>query len=337
MTERTSAKIANLGFICAVLVVMIHVVHPVAPKPFSTAVWELTRGGISRIAVPFFFICSGFFLARHFREDGWWTAQVGKRIHTLMIPYCIWITIVFAYKVFLDGVAPWYDVTTFRGFCKVYGLNLFGMPLLGAMWYVRDLMIFTLVSPLLFRLVDRCGALFLCFAFIAYAVLSPGDPPAWMTFPKTMTKFFRSGISLEGLFYFSFGAYVSFRPIALQRRTGLVCGAVAMALVVIRLACVQFHVPMPVCLRTFFIPLLLIGAWELTPTVRWPAFLVTSAFPIYVMHGLVLKTLRHFLVVPHDLLFWMLQVSAAVAIPVAFAWTMRRSAPSVAKLMWGGR
>lgn len=337
MNERLSAKIANLGFLCAILVVMIHVTRPAAHQPVARVVWELTRGGVCRMAVPFFFAFSGYFLARRAGEPGWWPFQLKKRIRTLFIPYCIWITVVLAYKVLLDGVAPWYDVTTFRGFAKVYGLNLFGMPLLGAMWYVRDLLLFTLAAPVLFWLVEKLRGPFLLVLFVTYAILSPGEPPRWMTFPAEMTAFFRSGISLEGLFYFCLGAFLFRHPVSVSRRIGIWCGLAAIGLILLRLVCVHERLPMPVCLRTFFIPLSMVASWAFAPTVRGPVFLLAAAFPIFVMHGLIIKTTRYFLDVPHNLAFWLLQVTLATTVPIAFAWLMRRFLPRVASVLWGGR
>lgn len=337
MTERNSAKVVNLAFLCAILVVTIHLSRPDAHAPVARAIRELTRGGISRMAVPMFFAFSGYFLARRAEGIGWWKAQLLKRARTLLVPYVIWISVVFVHKVLLDGVAPWYDVTTLRGFAKVYGLNLFGMPLLGAMWYVRDLMIFSLAAPMLFALLRKFGVVVLVVLFVAYGILSPGEPPHWLVFPKTMTQFFRSGISLEGVFYFCLGSYLYWHPVVLSRRTGIVCGGAALLLILLRLACLHEHWQMPVCLRTFFIPLSMAAAWTFAPEARWPDVLGKATFPIFAMHGLVIKSSRVFIELPHDAGFWLLQLMLAVAIPIIISWLMRRLLPRTASVLWGGR
>ena len=68
----TSSKIAGFGFVCAFLVVMIHVPQPV-PVDSSTPAWwlfRLTAGTFGRLGVPFYFAASGFFLARHLECGG---------------------------------------------------------------------------------------------------------------------------------------------------------------------------------------------------------------------------------------------------------------------------
>lgn len=70
MDKKTSYKISYLGLICACLVVMIHV--PIPTEKYTSA-WfmsEILSYGVCLIAVPFFFIVSGFFLGKHIGEKG---------------------------------------------------------------------------------------------------------------------------------------------------------------------------------------------------------------------------------------------------------------------------
>ena len=67
VSKETSAKFANMGFVCACLVVLIHL--GVDGKPGGAAWWThqmFTHVGMTRIAVPFFFFASGYWLAGHF-------------------------------------------------------------------------------------------------------------------------------------------------------------------------------------------------------------------------------------------------------------------------------
>ena len=46
--------------------------------------------GLGKIAVPFFFLASGYFLAGHLDEDGWYGRKVKKRVFSLVIPLLLW-------------------------------------------------------------------------------------------------------------------------------------------------------------------------------------------------------------------------------------------------------
>lgn len=337
MTERLSAKIANIAFVCAILVVTIHATRPLSSDLAGRVLWNLTRGGVSRIAVPFFFVFSGYFLARHFGKPGWWGEQMARRVRTLLVPYCIWSAIVFIQVILVDGIAPWYDIRTLRGFTRVTGLNLCAMPLFGAMWYVRALLLFALVSPVLFLVVRKTRGWALPVLFLAYAILAPGEPPAWLVFPKGLTEFFRAGFSLEGLFFFCLGAHLFWHPVEIRRGVGLWCGVVGGLLVVLRLVCVFKGWPMPICLRTLFIPALMVAVWVYAPSSRWPATLLAATFPIYVMHGLVIKLTRVYVILPHTSVFWIAQIALAVLIAVSISGLVHRFAPRVASVLWGGR
>lgn len=90
LSPLTSGKLANLGFVCACLVVAIHV--RVEAEVGNACWWfcGLLKDGVARIAVPFFFATAGFLLAGHAREARWWVRETGKRVRTLLVPYLIW-------------------------------------------------------------------------------------------------------------------------------------------------------------------------------------------------------------------------------------------------------
>ena len=47
----------------------------------------MTCCGFCCLAVPFFFMVSGYFPARHFDETGWWIRETGMRMQSLPVPY----------------------------------------------------------------------------------------------------------------------------------------------------------------------------------------------------------------------------------------------------------
>lgn len=198
-----SSRISNMSLLCALLVVAIH-----APqfREVGTIGWwwsQLFQTGICQIAVPYFFAVSGYFLAAHYEEAGWWKKELKKRVRSLYVPYCIWNLIL----VVICSLLVWDGLTIKHLMAKL--LSCFGIgpwsPPIGALWYVRSLLVIVLFSPLLRLLTNKIGLLVL---FGVYAVTYPyvpsgiGDGPAWFS------HFVMKPISTMGMFWFVLGSYL---------------------------------------------------------------------------------------------------------------------------------
>ncbi len=83
ISQELSQKLANMAFIAALLVVAIHVREGSIIGSFNWHVYQIIVDGFARIAVPFFFLAAGFFLAGHCTGPGWWLRECKKRIKTL--------------------------------------------------------------------------------------------------------------------------------------------------------------------------------------------------------------------------------------------------------------
>ena len=73
ISKTLSEKMAVMSFVCACLIVAIHTTS----RPLDDT-WQwwvvalLGKEGVCRVAVPYFFLASVFFIAGHFGEDGWY-------------------------------------------------------------------------------------------------------------------------------------------------------------------------------------------------------------------------------------------------------------------------
>ena len=91
ISARTSQRMSIMSFVCACMIVAIHS----TPSP-ELGTWQwwavnfLGRDGLCRAAVPWFFFASGFFLARHFGESGWYKEAISVRMRTLVVPFVLW-------------------------------------------------------------------------------------------------------------------------------------------------------------------------------------------------------------------------------------------------------
>lgn len=206
--------ITALRFPLAVLVVLIHAYNEpwraleVASQPDNP--FFLLRPMLS-VAVPAFFVISGylFFLdTRHF-DDRDYRHKLSRRVWTLLIPYLLWNLLAYAlFEVkahFMSSPSSYTSFTPnlFWG-CKQLGgssVNIFGLtvgastsPELAQLWFVRDLIVTVLLSPLLYGLWRGCRWWGLAaLAFIYYTGL-------WLNY---------GGITFTSVWYFSLGAWVS--------------------------------------------------------------------------------------------------------------------------------
>ena len=167
ISDETSRKIKNMSLLCAVLVVSIHVAWPHEP-PLSVGWWmhQMFAQGISRIAVPFFFVISGFSLARHFDEEDWHRREVAKRVKTLLVPFVFWCIIsviattplsiiadIMAHRPFGTNISFLHDMNWLR----ILGLDFTDYPIHVPVWYVRCLLLFVMTAFVFKRGIEKFG------------------------------------------------------------------------------------------------------------------------------------------------------------------------------------
>ena len=202
ISQLESSTISVLRFVLMVLVVFVH-----APRVEygggSHILSVVFSQGIACMAVPLFFIISGYLFCRGL-QDGWrWDLYVEKlknRFYSLFVPYILWNLISAIYLVlpcFLglnhdgwDGVKNW--IVQHDG---VWGV-LWGIPINYPLWFLRDLMVMVVISPLLYYLIKWTrGWVLLCY-FAVY--LYEGTPLV-------------PGFAPESFLYFSIGLFLFMR------------------------------------------------------------------------------------------------------------------------------
>ena len=175
---------------------------------------------IARSAVPLFFIFSGFLLFKGVEEYGKkvYVGKLRKRWHSLARPYLVWNVLIvlwtLAFKVggillhgkpwsgigdyFIDygclhmlwDSSVWYERTTWLG--NTVESN---GPVLLPFWYMRDLIVMVILSPVVYWLVKRLRIVFILLLLAVYlADIRP--------------SYYSATIATAALF-FSIGAYFS--------------------------------------------------------------------------------------------------------------------------------
>ncbi|MBO7145761.1 MAG: acyltransferase [Salinivirgaceae bacterium] len=222
-----SGTIDCLRPIFALMVVGLHVrqYYTDGTETFFDGLYEASTISIFRVlfsvAVPAFFLISGYLFFK--KLEDWntnvWLSKVKKRGVTLLIPYLLWNLIAIC-GFFITRTAGCLikgnesvniiSVLNERGWFRLfwdrclYGgvrpdqINLFGVsvgqgtPMDEPAWFLRDLMVVVLMSPIIFFMIKKAGKLFLVLVGLLYCV------DLWIPY---------AGFSSKAFFMFSVGAW----------------------------------------------------------------------------------------------------------------------------------
>ena len=326
ISESLSNKIANMGFVSACLVVLLHI-FPSCDNGSSLRLWDdFIACGPGRAAVPFFALVSGLMLGRHCAKSGWYRVEVKKRIRTLLVPFVIWNCCFAAFGI-SGGFGLFFD--------RCAGmLDPFHQPTLGPLWYVRSLFVFVLCSPILVGMVRKCPRVVLSTLFVLSATLCiPGSRR--LTLLVTL-------FHLEALLYFSAGLAIAVSRVEWGACwPGWVCafGAVAIVLTGVRMGLKQDGGFLYHFLRAFVVPGWLMMIWMITPSRRWSARVTACAFPIYLMHYFVFVISRKILgqCIHNAWEGYFILAISGVLIPIVTFNFLCRVLPQLADVLFGGR
>lgn len=149
---------------------------------------------LSAIAVPMFFMFSGFLLFNKCADYTFndYLKKLKSRFRTLLIPYFIWnfIAILFYYRFGLK-ISSIEDF--FRAFWDYRTEETMTYPILIQFWYVRDLLVNILLSPIVYWLIKKINYGWVLLLGLLWVF------NLWILYP---------GLNLMGIFFFALGAYL---------------------------------------------------------------------------------------------------------------------------------
>ena len=227
MSNSSSKVIAWLRFPLACLIVLLHsqILEPtyrpiVASSGFAYALKILLSEGICRIAVPAFFLISGylFFLNLEKWDKDVWMGKIKRRIHTLLIPYILWNLVGIAYTCITpyvgavtEGADSLLSIFQERGWIRmlwdsnrimeqwnpptvnILGVTMHnGMPANTPLWFIRDLIVINLFSPAIYAFVKNTKYYGLGVLGVLFIL------NIWLSI---------EGFSIIGFLFYSVGAY----------------------------------------------------------------------------------------------------------------------------------
>lgn len=174
MTVYLSNKLRVLSFVLICMVVLLHAqIIQMSPNGISVFIQQLFTEKITRIAVSFFFIISGFLFAYTIDERQIvksFKYKINKRIKTLLVPYVIWSIICILLFGVLQVLIPSLTETsksivkyTFNDYLNEFIIN---PSLAYQLWFIRDLFVVSILSPIIFILLKHLKILLIIFLLL---------------------------------------------------------------------------------------------------------------------------------------------------------------------------
>lgn len=342
---------------CTILIVLLHAYEESLLSESNLSSFYVAKFlsmGISQTAVPFFFIISGFLLACQYDDGVPYSQLVKKRLSSLGKPYIYWcILYALAYLLFailgnclsrralfentwLEMPHPWMEVF------RIFGFDLTGFPADGPLWYVRNLFLLVLLSPILLTAMKKktIGKIVIAFVFVLYLFL--------FAVPQPWRQIFDTGFSFRGLLAFSIGIYLERFPIAWMPKLKI---SLLLCFVWIVLA-----LPWKLSSNWAFIVLhvsFIIGCialWSIYDYIPWREKLeswhgIRYSFFIFASHFAILNILFclkgcNFLrthIVDSDWLIYFLRFLVPLSMSFGLAFVLERYLPKLYRALTGGR
>jgi len=322
--------------------------------PIFSRIFFLFSKVIFEACVPLFFFISGFLF--FYKTAGFsreiYLQKLKNRIRSLLVPYIFWNLLIILFlmlaQTFLSGslvsgrnklitdysILDW--LWSFWDTSHVNPLTKKTLPINSPFWFIRDLMVVVLFSPLIYILIKKLRA---------YAVIILGL--LWIFNPF----FYLPGLSIVSFFFFTAGAYFSIHKMnfvevlkpMLRALAPLYILIVAMALYFVGtgwwsyLYCAGVIVGLlfAITVSAYFIER---GKWHLNP------FLTNGSFFIYAYHRLplvfVIKILFKWLHPRSDgalLLLYLACPAIVILLGLLIYSLLRQRLPRFTAIISGGR
>ncbi len=350
-----SKKIRIISFFSIIMVVFIHSynniinLNSVSKRiewEFNLFFQNLFSNGITRIAVPIFFLLSGLLFFKDFNTNSEIThkffVKIKKRIRTLFIPYMFWS---------LLGVVIYYCLQTASVsklfFTKELIVNyslgqllnrIFIDPIPYQLWFIRDLMLLVFISPILYFLLKKTFILYISIILMSFLWILEYD----LVF-----------ISNESLLFFTVGSILGIKnlniDIRLSVKTIFIGAFTWILLIVVKIALkgIEINTNVLVLLHKTSIIIGVLVIWFAydikSYKLKISEGIISFTFFIYVFHEPLLTILKkgfYFLFGISELSSFIIYIFApfiAIGISILTGYFLKKKANTFYKLITGNR
>lgn len=166
-------------------------------KDWNWFIQNFISNGLTRIAVPMFFLISGylFFLDQKFELQDIWI-KIKKRFRTLVVPYLIWTLFGLLLYFILQSIPQsqsFFTKKLIKDYTVLEWLNaIFNEPIPYQLWFLKDLIVMVFLSPIIYFAIKNLRAVFLLAIF-----------GFWLFNQDTVF------LTSEALLFFSLGIYIN--------------------------------------------------------------------------------------------------------------------------------
>ncbi|MEH3580922.1 acyltransferase [Enterobacter cloacae] len=189
MDIKISEAFRNASFIAIMLVLAIHYGDLTTPEitqgSMNYFIQDFIQNGVARAAVPLFAFISGYLL---FYKSNSYVTLLHKRIRALAIPYVISSFFALICYIVIHRGEPYNSLWLLK--------SIFITPVNGQLWFIRDLIIISLISPVIFQLskniIISCCSLTLLFILWALEI-QPFPVVGWYIINLDVLLFFFAG------------------------------------------------------------------------------------------------------------------------------------------------
>ncbi len=260
---RKNIALANLQFVLSIMVVLIHAQTVFINLPgkelqciyganVPTFIQMFISEGICRMAVPLFFVLSGYFFYRTFKGTlNSYGEKLKRRLCTLLIPYIFWSVVVFIFftcAAYLPGLKAFF--TTRNSKLSLHSVwqgvvvSSYNSPL----WYVRYLIVFSILAIAIYPIYRMIPWLALVIAFYGWVMGMPFAVPfRW-----------------DAVFFYSLGAVVALHQARIRRGLHYLCYPPPVYLLILVSLWMIINILHAICLCRLSTNVLLLGEFNRT-------------------------------------------------------------------------